>query len=62
MSEVVAEFKELSSKLNGFQLRARLVKRRDGVVLNLAKSVHHLSVHTIPHLVARRSPLPTPGP
>ena len=60
MDEVVASFKEISSKLSACQLRARLVKHNDGLVLNVLKGVHHTTLKTLPRVLSRRSPLPTP--
>ncbi|RPD52343.1 hypothetical protein L227DRAFT_537172 [Lentinus tigrinus ALCF2SS1-6] len=60
MDEVVAEFKSIASKLSSFQLRSRLVWRRDGALMNFIKTVHHTSVRTIPHVLTRCPARPTP--
>ncbi|KAI0709581.1 kinase-like domain-containing protein [Cerioporus squamosus] len=60
MDVVVSEFKTLASKLGSFQLRSRLVERRDGALTNFFKTVHHTSFRTIPHVLTRRPARPTP--
>lgn len=57
---VVSEFKSIASKLGSLQLRSRLVERRDGVLMNFFKTLHHTSVRTIPHVLTRRPARPTP--
>ena len=60
MDAVVSEFKSVASKLGSLQLRSRLVERRDGVLMNFFKTLHHTSVRTIPHVLTRRPARPTP--
>ena len=60
MDEVVTSFKEIVSKSSFLRLRARLVERKDGPIMNLLKSVHHVSCRTIPYVVTCRAALPSP--
>ena len=60
MADVVADFREISSKLSGFKTRERLVERRDSRFMNLLKEVHHLSTRAVPNLLLRRPPVPAP--
>ena len=60
MGEVVAEFRDISSKLSGFKTRQRLVERRDSRLMNLLKEVHHLSTRAVPDLLLCRPPVPVP--
>ena len=60
MNEVVTSFKEIISKSSFLRLRARLVERKDGPIMNLFKSIYHVSCHTIPHVVTFRAALPSP--
>ena len=59
MDEVVTSLNEIIAQLSKCQLRQRLVEREDGIVINFFKGVHHLSFRAIPHMLARRSPMPT---
>ena len=62
MDEVVSESKSIASKLGSLQLRSRLVERRDGVLMNFLKGVHHVSARAVPNFLAFHPPLPTPKP
>ena len=60
MAEVVSEFQRILSRLRGCQLRQRLIERKDGVLMNVLKGIRHVSLRTIPNLLAFNSSLPTP--
>ena len=60
MDEVVTEFSEIVKTLSFLKSRERLVRRKDSHFINLLKDVHYLSMHAVPNLLARRSPIPTP--
>lgn len=60
MDEAMTSLEEVLSKLSNCQLSARLVKHKDGLVMNVLKDLHHTSLRTIPRLLSRRPPLPTP--
>ncbi|TFK92725.1 hypothetical protein K466DRAFT_201087 [Polyporus arcularius HHB13444] len=59
MDEVVASSGDILSEISCLQLRTRLVRRRDGLLLNTLKGVHQLSARTDPHLTGRNAS-PTP--
>ncbi|KAI0358587.1 hypothetical protein OH77DRAFT_1474343 [Trametes cingulata] len=60
MSEVIAQFRAILSKLSAWRLRSRLVVREDDGLVNLMKSVHHFASRTIPYLIRGLSPMPAP--
>ena len=62
MTEVISEFQKILSKLRDYQLRQRLVERKDGVLMNFLKGVHHVSARAVPNFLAFHPPLPTPKP
>ncbi|KAI0709586.1 kinase-like domain-containing protein [Cerioporus squamosus] len=62
MDEVVSEFAAIRAKLSCWKLRERLVERRDSVVMNVIKDVHHISTRALPNLLSFRKPIPTPSP
>ncbi|KAI0363369.1 hypothetical protein BV20DRAFT_147088 [Pilatotrama ljubarskyi] len=62
MFEVVTQFRDVQRKLTTWQLRSRLVVREDDRLVNLLKSVHHFASRTVPYLIRRLPPTPSPQP
>lgn len=60
MDEAVASLNDIIKRLSSFQLRQRLVEREDGTFINIVKGIYHFSYRTVPNVLARKSPLPTP--
>ena len=60
IEEALSGLRYIIKKLSAFKLRERLVFRRDGLVMNLLKDIHHFTVHAIPNALAFRPPIPTP--
>ncbi|KAI0358597.1 hypothetical protein OH77DRAFT_1421003 [Trametes cingulata] len=60
MSQVAADFRDVVAKLSKWQLRSRLVMRQDDKLTNLLKGAYHFAYRTIPYLIRRLPPMPTP--
>ena len=60
MHEVLEAFKAILPKLSRWQLRARLVDRKDDDLVNALKDVHFLYCRMIPYILLLLPPMPTP--
>ncbi len=60
MDEVVAEFKDILSRLTDCRLRERMIERRDGGFVNSTKGVYYVTSHTLPSSLRPPSRIPDP--